>query len=153
MDDALVVRFLERLGDLNRDVDDLVDGDRPSREAFLQVFALDELEREERRAVGLLEAVNGGDVRMVECGQQVRLATEARQPLGVPRHFGRQHLDGDLASERRVGGAIDLAHATRANGRRHAVVRQGLPDDARHRILLTPRGVSSPRRRRAGRPS
>ena len=55
MDDALAVRFLERLGDLLAISSDLVDGDRPSREAFLQVFAFDELEREERLAAGLLE--------------------------------------------------------------------------------------------------
>ena len=68
---------------------------------------------------------------------------------GSRRNVARQHLDGDVASEGRVGGAIDLAHATRADGRRHAVVRQGLPDDARHRILLTLR-VSA--RRGAGEP-
>ena len=97
MDDALVVRLLERLGDLPRDLERLVDRDRAPREALLEVLALDELEREEGLAVGLLEPVDGGDVRVVERGEQMRLALEAGEAIGVLRDLGRQHLDRDFA--------------------------------------------------------
>ena len=51
MDDALVVRLFERLGDLLGDLERLVDGNGAAREPLLQVLALDELEREEGLAV------------------------------------------------------------------------------------------------------
>ena len=62
----------------------------------------------ERRA---LEAVDVGDVRVVERGEQLRLALEAGEALRVGGEGRGQDLDRDLAPELRVGGAIDLAHA------------------------------------------
>ena len=43
-------------------------------------------------------------------------ALEAREAVRIKRHGRGQHLDGDLALEIRVGGAIHLAHAARAKG-------------------------------------
>ena len=82
-------------------------------------------------------------------GEQVRLAPEAPEALGVLRHLGRQHLDRDVALEVRVGGAVDLAHPAGAEGRGDPVVRQRLADQVRHLFLLARsqsdvlRGVSS----------
>ena len=36
-------------------------------------------------AVGFLDAVDGADVRMIQCGEHPRFALEARQPLRVAR--------------------------------------------------------------------
>src|SRR5262249_33070565 len=46
----------------------------------------------------------------------LRLPLEARHALGVPRKWLGENLEGHFAAELRVAGAIDLAHATRANG-------------------------------------
>ena len=62
----------------------------------------DQLQHQERRAVGLLEPVDRGDVRVVERRQQLGLALEAREALGIGGDGLRQHLDRDLASEPRV---------------------------------------------------
>ena len=94
VDDALLVGFLERLGDLPRDRERLVDGDRPALQPRREVLALDELHHQEvgpspvleRRG---LEAVEVRDVRVVERGEQLRLALEAREPLGVGREGAR----------------------------------------------------------------
>ena len=144
MDDALAVRLLERLGDLLGDLERLVDGDRAAREALLEVLAFDQLEGQERLPVGLLEPVDGGDVRVVERGEQVRLALEAREPVFVPRQLGRQHLDRDLAAEVAVGRSIDLAHAAGAERGRDPVVRQRLADQGDLRGLAA-RGVARTR--------
>ncbi len=72
-------------------------------------------------AVGLFDAVNRGDVGMVERGQDARLALEARQPVGIRGEHRRQHLDRDLAPEPRVARAIDLAHAAGANPLLHLI--------------------------------
>ena len=121
VDDAVLVRLLERLGDLLRDRDRFVHGDRAAREAFREVLAGDELHRQEVEggAVGqrrALESVDVGDVRVVEGGEQLRLALEAGEALRILRQLGRQHLDRHVAAELRVAGAGDLAHPARAEG-------------------------------------
>ena len=64
-------------------------------------------------------------------GQKLRLAAEAGQPLGILRHLGGEHLEGDLAPELRVGGAVHLAHAAGAERGGDAVVRERLADQDR----------------------
>ena len=61
MDDAALVRGLERLGDLAGDRDRLVERDRPAREARRQVLALDQLHDEHvERAGGALHVGDRG---------------------------------------------------------------------------------------------
>ena len=74
VDDALLVGFLEGLGDLPRDGERLVDRDRSALQALGEVLALDELEDEEELPVRLLEAVDGGDAGVVERREELRLA-------------------------------------------------------------------------------
>src|SRR5262249_12732462 len=57
------------------------------------------------------KAVHLGDVWMTERRERLCLALEARQPLGIAPEEIRQDLDGDVAAELRVAGAIDLAHS------------------------------------------
>ena len=51
---------------------------------------------------------------MVERGDRAGLLLEAAQARPGRRQARRQDLDRDLAAEARVAGAIDLAHAARA---------------------------------------
>ena len=48
---------------------------------------------------------------MVEGGEQLGLALEAGEALGVGGEDSRKGLDGDGAVEAGVAGAVDLAHA------------------------------------------
>ena len=121
MDDALLVGLLERLGDLPGDRDGLVDGDRPALQPLREVLALDELHGEQVRAAAaregrLLEAVQVGDVRVVERGEQLRLALEAGEAVGVRREGLRQELQRDVPAEPRVRRAPDLSHPAGADG-------------------------------------
>jgi hypothetical protein len=87
VDDALLVRGLERLGDLPRDRDRFVRGDGAPLQALGDVLAFGQLHREEadraRAAVQgrLLERVEAGDVRVGERRQQLGLALEAGERL------------------------------------------------------------------------
>ena len=146
MDDALGVRLLQGLGDLLRDLEGFVDGYGAPRQALLEILALHQLEGEEGLPVGLLEPIDGGDVRVVEGGEEVSLALEAAQALRVVGHFGRQHLDRDLAPQRGVGRAVDLPHPARSEGGRDAVVRQGLSDQGNLRSGGSTRGPGPTRR-------
>src|SRR4029079_7178406 len=58
----------------------------------------------------LLEAENRGDIRVMELGEELGLALEARQALGVAEEGLGEQLDRHLAPQARVRGAIDPAH-------------------------------------------
>ena len=58
MNDPLLVRRFERLGDLLRDGQRLVDRDRPARNALRQVLALDEFHHQRTDTVGFFETVD-----------------------------------------------------------------------------------------------
>jgi len=71
------------------------------------------LEYERARLTEIFDAVDRADVRMVERRQQACFI-EARPSIGIGEPHLRQDLDGDVAIERRIAGAIDLAHAAGA---------------------------------------
>ncbi len=110
MDDALLVGRLQRFGDLPRDGDRLLDRQRTLLQSLRQGRPLDELHDQRLRAIRFLEAEDRGDVRVVKLRQELGLALEPAQEVVVVGERLRQHLDGHLALEPRVGGAPHLAH-------------------------------------------
>jgi len=143
VDDAALVGLLEGFGDLTGRVEGLVDRQWATPEAFRQILTLHELEDEERPPRGFLETVDGGDPRMVQGGEELRLPPEAGEALGVAADGLGQDLDRYLAAELLVGGAIDLPHPTLAEQCRDPVVGQSAADqDAR--IYRHPRRAESP---------
>ena len=117
MDDAFLMRFFERVCDLLRDGDRFVHTDGASAEPLSKIVAGHEFHHEADGSVRFLEAINGGDVRMVEGGENLGLATESADAIGVLREGRGQHLDGDFASQFRITRAEDFAHAAGADGR------------------------------------
>src|SRR5215472_4729583 len=67
------------------------------------------------RAAAVLKAVDCSDVRMIERGEHLRLALEPRKTVGVGCERVRQNLESNLAIQLGITGAIDLAHAARAD--------------------------------------
>jgi len=63
----------------------------------------------------VFKSVDRGDVWVIERGEYLRLAFEAREPIGILRKRVRQNFDRHIAPEPRVARAIDLAHAARAD--------------------------------------
>ena len=64
----------------------------------------------------LLQTVQRGDVRVIELGKESGFPLETVQAFFVPCKLLRKNLDGDLAAERHVPSAVDLAHAPLADG-------------------------------------
>jgi hypothetical protein len=114
MDDALLVRRFDGVDDLVRDGQRLVERQRSLRQALCERRPLDELHHEGRCATRLLESVHLCDVRVVERGQQLGLALEARQALAIGGEKARENLHRDIAIELRVAGPIHLPHAASA---------------------------------------
>ena len=88
-------------------------GNRTPREADRQILAFDEFHDERTTAAGFLEPVDRRDRRMTERGQDLRLPLKSGHAVVVIREGVGQDLDGDVAIEARVRGAVDLAHPAR----------------------------------------
>jgi hypothetical protein len=67
------------------------------------------------RGPGLPDLVDGHDVRVIQRGRGLRLLREAVDPLAVVGEDGREDLQGDVAAEPFVAGAVDVAHAARGD--------------------------------------
>ena len=100
MDDAGRVRGVEAIGDLARDGERFVHRNGPAREPLAEVFAGDQLHRQRKRALRVLEAVNLRDVWMVQRRQRLRLALEPRDPVGVAGKRYGQILSATSRSRR-----------------------------------------------------
>ena len=126
--DALLVGGLERVGDLPGDHERFIDRKRALLDPLCERHAVDQLEDQTADALELLETVDGGDVRMIERRQQLRLATEAGHAVGIAGERRGQHLERHVPPELGVARAIDLAHAAGADLLLDPIVRDRLSD-------------------------
>ena len=131
MDDALGVCGRERVGQRVGDVEHPLDRQAALGNGDVERLALDELHGEEVDALGFFDREDRDDARMIERGQGLRLAAESLQAVGVRGHPGGENLEGDLAPQLGVRGAIHLAHAAFAQLGEDAVVAEGPTD---HRV-------------------
>ncbi len=92
MDDALGVRYPERICNLNRQFQHLVEWKWLARNAVLQRFAVEELHRNEVLAVLLADVVDGANVWMIQGRRGLCFAAEAFESNGVVEHFGRREF-------------------------------------------------------------
>ena len=117
VDDPLLVRGFERVGDLLRDRQRFVERDRAARQPLRQIVAFDQFHDERMHAAGFFKSVNVAMLGWLRDASDLRLALKPREPIGVAREQIRQNLDRDIAIELRVPRAIHLAHAARADRR------------------------------------
>ena len=83
MDDPFVVRLFERLGDLARDGERLFERQRPLGKALAERRTLDQLEDERPPPTIDFQAVDRRDVRVIEARQDLGLALETGETLGI----------------------------------------------------------------------
>ncbi len=127
VNDALLVGLFEREQGLARDAHGLGDLDaRGPLQAGAEGLALEHLHRQVERGAALRElvAVGIGDLAEVEDRDGVRRREEAHRPglareaglgLGVEGAIGAEDLDGDVAADRLLPGAVDRAHRSGAD--------------------------------------
>ena len=133
MNDAVLVRGIERVGNLPRDRERFSERDRSVCQAVRQRRSLDQLEDERADRIRLLQAVDVADVRMGERGEHLCLALEAGKSFGIAGEGIRQNLQRHVTLEPRIAGAVDLAHAARAEQGGHLVDADTRPGRQRHR--------------------
>ncbi len=115
MDDAALVRGVQRVGNLPRDVQHLVERQRALRDPSRQIVAVDELHHERAHAAAFFQSVNLGDMRMVQGRERLGLASETRQTIGIAREGFGKDLQRDVAIELRIARTKHLAHAAGAD--------------------------------------
>jgi hypothetical protein len=127
MDDASLVRRLDRGGDGDRDPSRLGDGERTSGDAVVEGGSRDQLENERERAIELLDPVDRRDPGVVERRESLRLALEAGDPRADSKGQTAEILRSTVAAPvRRV-----LAHGQRYYSRtpRFSQARRDSGDD------------------------
>ncbi len=130
MDDALLVGGGERLRERDGDLEDALQGHPAFGNHVREPLALDELHGEEVNAPGLLDRVNGDDIRMVEGSERLRFALESLQALLGARQLGRQDLEGYVPLELGVLRPVHLTHTAFTQLGGNAIVQQRLADHA-----------------------
>jgi hypothetical protein len=108
------MRPVERVGDLFPELEYLGGGQRALHEPLGERLAFDHLHHQVVGVALAPDVVERADVRVVERGDRLRLALEARAHLGIGGEVLGQHLDRDVAAEAGVRGTEHLAHAARA---------------------------------------
>ena len=111
MDDPSLMRGFDRTRHLSGDVDDAADRNGPVCKDRREGLPIHELQHEPDLAIVLFEPVNCGDVRVVECRQQMRFTLEPGDPGAAGREFRADHLDRDRPPEPCVQRAVDDTHA------------------------------------------
>ena len=77
----------------------------------MQGLALHQLQNQAVHFTRLLEAIDRGNVGVVQGSQRARLPAQTSQPLRIAGELGGQGFDGDIATELAIVGAVYLAHA------------------------------------------
>src|SRR5579862_4948980 len=83
MNDAFGVSGVERVGDVDADIEKAIDFERRADDNVLESRTFHELHDDEGAAVVFLNVVNGADVGMVERGCGARFALKTFESLGI----------------------------------------------------------------------
>ena len=136
MDHPGLMSSLQGLGDLLRYWQGLVQWDLALGNPVGEGRAFDQLQDECAAALDFVvfNAVDGGDVRVVEAGEDVRFPLEPGEPIGVRCEGVGEDLQGDIAAQLRIGGAIDLSHAPLADKGGDVVVPETGADGQGHEL-------------------
>ena len=134
MDDPLRVRGLQPLGDLHHHVQHALEAGALLADPPLERLSLERFHDDERTAGVLVNLVDRADVTVIQGRRGARFAAKALERDRIRGGAGRQELDRDLPPQAQVFGAIDDAHAARAELGGHAIVRDRLANHGGRRI-------------------
>ena len=99
MHDAQVMGGGQRIGDLDAQLEQLVEGHRPAPDALVEGRAVEALHDDEVAAVVLADVVNRADVWMVQPRGRPGLADEPLDSQRIARQIVGQELERDGASQ------------------------------------------------------
>ena len=115
VDDAGGMRGVQRVGNLDPDVEQRIQAERAGGKPILQRRALQVLHDDERTPVLLADVMDGADVRVVQRRRRPRFTRESAQCVRIRRELVGDELERHRAAESRVFGLIHDAHAAAAD--------------------------------------
>jgi hypothetical protein len=130
MDDPRPMRSRQRVGNLHRVLQRLVDVQPVASDEVDQRTTSDILHHDEVDRTGRIDVVDGDDVRMIECGGGARLPHEALATSRVGHRLVWQDFEGNRPVQTRVQGPVDHTHPAFAKFFHNLVVRERLPNHA-----------------------
>ena len=122
VNDAVGVRGLEPVGDLDPELEDTVHRQRPASDRFLERAPVEQFHDDELLAVTLADVVDRADVRVIERRRDARLAPEPLERFRVRGEIRGQELHGNLAAEANILGTVHHAHSAGAEPLENLVV-------------------------------
>ena len=137
MDHTSLVGGLQRLGDLSGNRQRVFDWYRALRDTVSEGWPFHQLQHQRPRALGFVffNAVDGGDVRVVEAGEDLRLPREPGEAVRVAGEGVGENLQRDLAAQLGIRGLPDLSHAALAEQGGHVVVSEAGAGTQGHGLL------------------
>ena len=128
VDDPGRVRGVERIRNVDADVEDELVRDRLRTDSMLERLSFQELHHDELLALELADVVDRADVRMIQGRSSPRFPLKAFDRVTVLQdRFGKE-LERDVAAQSGVLRLVDDAHAAPTQLRDHLVVRYRLAD-------------------------
>ena len=128
VDDPLCVRRIQRVGDLDSQVQHLLHRHRCARDQVFERGSVQVFHDDERTTLGFIDLVNRADVGMVQRRGGKRLAPEPLQRRSVLRQIVGQELQGHMPRQLLVFGVIDHTHAAAAQLGDNSIVGNGCVD-------------------------
>ena len=109
------MRGVERVGDLDAEIEDLVDRQRLAGDVLIERLPVEQLHRDELPALELADVVDRADRRMIEGRGGSRLALEPLERQLIRGRVGGQEFQRERAAEPRVLGLVNHTHAARTD--------------------------------------
>ena len=131
MNDALGVRGLQRIRDLNGDMEETIEFHRLAGDDVLQRCAVQEFHGDERAPGVFANIVNRADVGMIQRRGRLRLTFEPRQHLRVFGDLVRQEFQRHKAVQTGILRLVDHTHSPAAQFLHDAVMRNGMTNEFR----------------------
>src|SRR5215475_5178929 len=129
MNDALAVCCVERIGNLDSQIQHMFKRNRLAADTVFQGLAIQKFHGHERFPLHLADIVNRADVRVTESRSSAGFAAEPLQSPRIVYNVLRQKLQSDETTEPSVFGLVHHTHAAPTEPFEDAAVGDDLTDE------------------------
>ena len=126
VDDALCVGSVQSIGDLDAQIEHRLDFQRLATDPVPERLALQKFHGDEGSPLGLVNLVNGADVRMIQCRSGLGFALKTAECLRAFGYIVGQELESHKATELHILGLVYDTHRAGAELLDDVIVRDGL---------------------------
>jgi hypothetical protein len=115
VDDAVRMRGVERIGNLDGEIEKLLDRDPLTPGLIRQHLPIEQFHDEKVLSVALPDVIQRADVRVTQLRDRSGFSLEALASIGRRRNVRRQDFNRHLATQTCVCRFVHLAHSARAD--------------------------------------